>query len=432
MKESKFNTFFYYEDRNYVGYNALANDFIGIDADLYELFITSVKNNNILKLKDIHFDFYKCLYDKGFIVEDSIDEIQKVKDLVHTVDKETDWYYNLMINPTMNCNFKCWYCYETHVKGSKMTEKEMGKVVKLIENILRSKSNLKRLYVSWFGGEPLLYFHQVIIPLSEKILLLTKSHNVEYIADFTSNGFLITKDVINLCKIYNVKRFQITLDGHKERHNKVRFVSKNRGSYDEIINNIKMIAENEIAVNVRINISKETLENIDLIIQDFSDISSKQKQYIQFDFHKVWQEEEDLYYDIDSKINLFKIKGLHVRNSALEDSVRNSCYADKSNQVLVNYNGDVYKCTARNFTKENREGVLLEDGSISWNVKFDIRMDVKFKNSPCLDCKIMPICGGGCSQMAIEGMGQNYCIYEFNENKMVDIVRKKYLSVINV
>ena len=40
------------------------------------------------------------------------------------------------------------------------------------------------------------------------------------------------------------------------------------------------------------------------------------------------------------------------------------CYADRANSVIVNYNGDVYKCTACDFAKTKREGKLNEDGTI--------------------------------------------------------------------
>ena len=35
--------------------------------------------------------------------------------------------------------------------------------------------------------------------------------------------------------------YQITLDGDENEHDKVRFVSKNKGSYREIVNNIKLL-----------------------------------------------------------------------------------------------------------------------------------------------------------------------------------------------
>ncbi len=46
---------------------------------------------------------------------------------------------------------------------------------------------------------------------------------------------------------------------------------------------------------------------------------------------------------------------------------RNSCYADKINQMTVNYDGGVYKCTARDFNEKNRLGQLCDDGTVLWD-----------------------------------------------------------------
>lgn len=109
------------------------------------------------------------------------------------------------------------------------------------------------------------------------------------------------------------------------------------------------------------------------------------------------------------------------------DSIRNSCYGDKKNSLLLNYNGDVYKCTALNFYKTPRDGFLTDAGEIVWeNDSLNIRMDAKFKNPPCLDCRILPICNGGCSQKALEYKGKGYCILSFNEQKKDEAILERF------
>ncbi len=47
--------------------------------------------------------------------------------------------------------------------------------------------------------------------------------------------------------------FQITLDGNKKQHDKIRFTSKKEGSFDQIIKNINLLAQMkkvDIAVKV--------------------------------------------------------------------------------------------------------------------------------------------------------------------------------------
>ncbi len=45
---------------------------------------------------------------------------------------------------------------------------------------------------------------------------------------------------------------------------------------------------------------------------------------------------------------------------------------------MINYNGDVFKCNARDFTSKTRNGVLA-DGAIEWNDTFEQRMNIKLK-----------------------------------------------------
>ena len=57
------------------------------------------------------------LVDSGCIVDDFEDELQKLKDAILETDKNAS-SYTLIVNPTLNCNFKCWYCYESHFSNS--------------------------------------------------------------------------------------------------------------------------------------------------------------------------------------------------------------------------------------------------------------------------------------------------------------------------
>jgi uncharacterized protein len=429
MKTSKFNSFFLYEDK-FVGYNAYSNDFTILEPDLYELFLAA-ERENINELEIIHPDFYAHLQEKGFIIPEETDEIQEVKSMVYKIDQSDKESFHLIINPTMNCNFKCWYCYETHIKDSKMESVELKKVLDFTKAILK-KQEIKNFSISWFGGEPLLYFNKTVMPILEEIYPLCVKNGINFISDFTTNGLLINQKLLDNCLKFGVNHMQITLDGHRERHNKVRFISKEKGSYDEIIKNIKLCLKNGISISCRLNISRETIDgNIKEIVKDFSELTNDQRHYLNFSFNQVWQEKEDLHQEMIELMAFFKDNNFNISYNKNIDSVRDSCYADKSNHATINYNGEVFKCTARDFNSENKEGILLENGIIDWNEKFDKRMDAKFKNPPCLDCKILPICNGGCSQAAIENLGTDYCVNDFDENKKMDIIKNKFLIAIS-
>lgn len=426
MKLSMYNNFVPYEGK-YIGHNGLSNQHIILEPELFLLLEAAKSEGNLDEVEKVHPDLYQYLKDEKFILPDDFDELQTCIDNYRKVDLD-ETRYELHINPTMNCNFKCWYCYETHIKQSKMTEETKGNILNFVQKLLDSRPEIKDFQLNWFGGEPLLYFNKTVLPIMEGIYGITQKKKVKLSSSFTSNGLLIDQNKIDLCKQYKVSDFQITLDGHRERHNQVRFVSKSRGSYDKISNSIKLLARNKVKVNVRINCSKETLDGLAKIADDFSDMNTNERDYLIFDFHKVWQVEENLTDNLNEYIRLFREKGFRVSSLEL-NTFGHSCYADKKNQALINYNGDVFKCSARDFNSDSREGVLTEHSEIIWNEKQEKRLNSKFKNKPCLECSILPICGGGCTQLAIENEGQDYCVYDFDENRKKQVVLDGFLKI---
>lgn len=432
MKSSRFNHFFSFENKH-VGYNALSDEFTLIEPELLELYRSAQHHGNWSELQHIHPDFYAYLTDKGFIVPVQTDEVQLVKDLVHKIDQQDDTFFQLTINPTMNCNFKCWYCYETHIKKSKMSPDTIQSIVRFIDNLLQEKKELKRFHLQWFGGEPLLYFDTTVAALLQSIYPKMVQHNIAFSSGFTTNGFLINQQMLDICKDNGVGFFQITLDGHRERHNQVRNVSKERGSYDEIVRNIHLCVKNGFKVSVRINVSRETLDNnILAIMADFQELNSQERAHINFSFHEVWQEEKNISRDIQHVVNTFRENNFNTLYKGVnQDTVRNSCYADKKNFATFNYNGEVFKCTARDFESASKEGILTEDGRLIWNEKHERRMSAKFQNPPCLSCSILPICNGGCSQHAMEMAGKEYCIHNYDENEKLDLIKDKFMYIVS-
>lgn len=426
MKLSKFNTSIFYNGK-FIYHNSLTQHFLLLEPLLMDLVKAAGNENNIMGIEQVHEELYRSLLINGFIVPKETDEIQKVRELINEVDNQ-DQSYHLMVNPTMNCNFKCWYCYETHIKGSKASPGTLEKITNLVENIMTNKPGLKQFILSFFGGEPLLYYEDVVLPLMQYTVHAAKHHGLALGVSFTTNGFLITKDMVEDFLKYNVTGLQISFDGNKEQHDQTRYVSKSRGSYDVIVENIKLLVRKGIPVTMRINYTEKNLIGLEDVLESFSDLNYEQRQQITLSMNKVWQETNE---DLGNQVVDFKERsaefGFKLPDAFQGNLVRNSCYADKRNQSVINYNGDVYKCNARDFTKDNREGILLED-EILWNHKMEDRMSIKLKNKPCLECSILPICGGGCSQQALEYQGKDYCVNDFDENKKKDIVLNMFLS----
>ncbi len=166
-------------------------------------------NPEIIKVKNKQ--LYSTLSKTRMIIEDNINEIDIIK-FRNRRDTFLDNVYRLGVNPTLDCNFKCWYCYESHPQGV-MSKDIMNRIVKFIKNNVE-KHIISGLNLSWFGGEPLLYFKEVVYPLSLQLKDIIESNNMTFQNNITTNGYLIDKDMLDMCDKIDLREFQITIDGN--------------------------------------------------------------------------------------------------------------------------------------------------------------------------------------------------------------------------
>lgn len=173
-------------------------------------------------------------------------------------------------------------------------------------------------------------------------------------------------------------------------------------------------------VTIRFNYNTDSLESFVDILQDFDNLSEEERHQIHFDFQQIWQTnkmDEDVIKNVKS---CFLQENFEVDLEQVASRYR--CYADKESDIVINYNGDLYKCTAREFNRGLREGVLREDGELVWNNLYERRMSIKYTNSTCKACKIYPLCFGGCSQRQLEKEPTDSCsrkLSEEDKNKML-------------
>lgn len=148
------------------------------------------------------------------------------------------------------------------------------------------------------------------------------------------------------------------------------------------------------------------------------------------DFQRVWQDRDYRADETEAKAMVLRKRcdeiGIPVACHFIHKDVRQSCYADKINHALVNYDGYVFACTARDFTPESAIGKLSPDGTITYRPDvIKTRRTAKLAKPICRECRIAPICGGGCSQKAVEGLSHEKCNNGYTEsdkdNKILDI-----------
>lgn len=421
MKYSIFTSTIVVERKHTLLFNSLSNKFV------------VVRNNVINDIKSIPIDQlasdFPSLYEQnvkaGIVVEDSVDELSILHKQIDKTDNNNSEFI-LHVNPTLDCNFNCWYCYESHVHHSKMNDDMVDATKLFIDSVLK-RPQIKSFSLGFFWGEPLFHFNKV----SKEIIKHTADEclksNVIFQVNFTSNGALITEDIVKFLSQYPCG-FQITLDGGKPYHDKTRFGKNGVGSFDTIVKNIKLLLQTGINVIVRINYTAANIDSVLTVFDSFKNISEAEKKFARFDFQRVWQDRNDnVFDDTEKKItwirNIFRDAGFAVITNYILQGVVQSCYGDKINHLLVNYNGDVYGCTARDFNKENRIGYIDLSGVVYFDKqKLEIRNNSKLSKAICKSCRIAPLCCGGCKQRAMEGLSFESCTFGYSEEKKDRII----------
>lgn len=159
--------------------------------------------------------------------------------------------------------------------------------------MLSVEKKIKNLFLSFFGGEPLLRFEVIVKPFISYTRDMCKDHNVDLYIDITSNGVLMTDDVINdllSLELNNTPLFQITLDGNRKEHNKVKFTKNGRGTYDIIINNIKNALKAGIPINNRLNYTQKNIDSLIDVLDEYSELTKEERKNLFVDFQQVWQD----------------------------------------------------------------------------------------------------------------------------------------------
>ncbi len=361
---------------------------------------------------------YHHLCEAGVFIAEDTDEVSLLRGRIAAAENNSHEYL-LDINPTLDCNFNCWYCYENHIKGSMMSPETVSHVKQLM-NIILSRPTIQVLHLGFFGGEPLLGFQQVVKPLIEHAASQCDSLSKHLHVHFTTNAGVLDTEMIEYLSNFNCG-MQITLDGGKERHDKVRFSKGGKGSYDRILHNITELLKREVSVILRVNYDTQNIDTVEALIEDVIAIPEKVRTHLLIDFQRVWQDREHSTDATESKAMMIRKfcekKGIRVGKNFMLRDVRHTCYADKVNHALINYDGNVFACTARDFTSDSAIGSLSPEGIIRYHKgMMDIRRTAKLSKDVCCDCRIAPICGGGCSQKAVEGLSQEGCHQGYSES----------------
>jgi uncharacterized protein len=440
MKVSYYTLFTNYENK-YFAWNLLSNFIVNLTKDEY----LQLKNN---KIEDMKMERNNYLFAKNIITENN-NETQSLFNWFDYYINQTDEIYLYLII-TDECNCECSYCFEKNdiysrlVNATTIMQSDLQVIASKLLS-LANKENVKKIHISITGGEPLIFVENIYFFCEEiKKIFLRKKVMISY--DLSTNGILLNKTIAKKLKDYGFEFIQIPIDGTAENHNNCRPIKcklLRNYNYNIVMNSIKEV-DSIIDIVIMVIIRRKDINQCDKILNNLFAI----KDYIVSLYFGTLvnvnnciliDELDDLIDDYEFAtiksllINKSVQKGLPIDASSTRN-VGGLCYSIQNLSFVINTKLSVYRCPyavgdIRSYICHVSElqNVKKLSLNLGWNWK---KSELKF----CKDCKILPLCFGGCRWSYIN-FGQHRCIGKVTESEMPKYLNsyvKTYKNVIKL
>ena len=433
-KASKYNVLIDNNDENYYLYNTYSGSLCKFNKKQYEEIINMAENKTPEAV-----DNFNDILSQGFVVDNRIDEFNRViqKQYIAAFDYQPI-KLGFVIAPTLKCNFKCVYCFESQsCKSDGFSAEKIETVLQFIIKKVESNPQLKYLSVDWFGGEPMLKYNE-IVDFSQKLIKYCESKNIIYSACMLTNGFLLTKKKAQVlkekCKLTSV---QIPLDGMKETY--CKFKQTTEKSFEKVIHNIIDISD-ILNVQIRLNANKQNYESIKHLakfllidcelykkirlylaeLKFFEGYTSMSKSvcFESVNFAKV---KIDFLNYIKNELKLYDFKFMYNKPKVI------SCGLCKMENYVIGPECELYRCEHHVGRSEEVVGDCVVGRFFS---NSEMRFFIpKYKNE-CKKCNFYPSCFCGCrSNFQLNGIDKDFC--EGIKYELINSLKQKIADIEN-
>lgn len=372
----------------------------------------------------------KKLIKDGFYVNDNFEELKQIendrKDGINDSRKRV-----IRIYTTTFCNAHCEYCFENGIQMQRMDINTASAFIYYLENELIKTPDTSEIVICWFGGEPLLNT-EIISYLTPIILGVCDKYDCKCKFEMISNGSVFDEQLIIKSHLeWKISRVQITLDDYGKDYDDVKkYNNPAVYNFNRVINNITLLAKNDISVNIRLNYLGKNENKICELI-DYLHKLYKDYKNISIYVSPVWNtgdsNDPNAYYsDAPNNSNIIKIydKLLSLNYGTARGIAKmhyrmHQCMACNKYAFSVLPNGDIVKCCEA--MKDHIIGNVNEGITDTKEYEFWTSVAIPEK---CQKCVFLPLCQGGC-RVGYCYSNMNSC---FCEKNFFDDIIKWYLK----
>ncbi|MCL2284793.1 MAG: Cys-rich peptide radical SAM maturase CcpM, partial [Firmicutes bacterium] len=219
---------------------------------------------------DRHKEVLQAFQDKGYCLPGKLRKIQHPECPMLPYHMKSR-IQQLILQIVQRCNLFCEYCsysgrysQRTHAN----LDMSLETAYKSIDFLMKHSTDLESVYISFYGGEPLLAL-ETIKCCVEYIKREYPERKVQY--NTTTNGTLFTEEAVSFLQ---AEKFivMISLDGPAFVHDKHRKFLDGQGSFDTVMQSVEYIKENfpELYKNISFN-AVISPENDYKCVKDFFD-----------------------------------------------------------------------------------------------------------------------------------------------------------------
>ena len=338
----------------------------------------------------------------GFLVKEDDSELFKLEVIRQRSAFASSDAINITIYPTQECNARCFYCFEN---GEKRTPMTLETAKKVVEYITKNITVNDEVVFRWFGGEPLVGAH-IIDYITENVDTFFDG-KLKFNSIVTTNGFNISDDLIEKAtKKWHTKKFHLTIDGYDKEHNKRKnYYDKSINAYQKLLSDMRKLIDAGIFVVCRFNLDKKNISQLDDILHDLEQFKHSDLFYIHTTTLRrppnapledyILAQDYDWAYDISWR-KLYRYGFYDGIKHILPLRLRGNCLACVMNEVLINSDGNLFKCLQHTTDASHKvgdctTGVVFNQNYLEW-------LDVSIKRENCQKCAYLPMCSGGCKE----------------------------------
>jgi uncharacterized protein len=332
----------------------------------------------------------------GFLVDDLEEERDRMRSCLARLNGRSRRFDAIVIL-NLDCNLNCAYCYEETFRSDQYMSPETATLV--VERFRTVMAAGKDVYVTFYGGEPLLS-QDLITGISVSLQEAARQHDVNYTFDLVTNATLLNRETALRLLPLGLKAAKFTIDGPKDIHDQQRPYSSGSGSFDTILDNMAEVCD-LLTVYLGGNYYRTNYRSFPALLDRMTARGITPDKIKEVDFAPVTPKAGCAEYSTGCacindpwlvEATLFLREEILRRGFSAKKPSAGACTVELEHNVVVNYDGTLYKCPSFLGWEQYCIG-SLQGGLVDFNESHAIG---NWKNEACLDCAYLPICFGGC------------------------------------